>query len=396
MSSAPWPIPSLTITETVPTTTPSSVTPTTWWSNGSSAPDTPQRSVRLQVDLGVQQPPVDLRVGAPGDHRVEVCVGGRAQLEPLGAAWPEVGSGHGTCLPAGAGAPPPGYGTLARHEHRRVAAPRPDLVHRGPAQGRAARAPRGVGLAPDRRRARGPAPRQPGAAGPARPSRASSPSPTSPTSSTSTSPRSGCCARREDVRMLTYEVARDLAAQQVRYAELTMTPYTSVVRGIPIEAYTEAIEDARVAAERDHGVVLRWIYDIPGESGLESADATLSYALRPPARGAGRVRPRRPRDRRAARAVRAALRRRQGRRAALGAALGRVDRAAVGVGRPHPARRRADRPRHVVGAGPPRCSSTWPSTASRSRSARRPTSRPGSSSGSRSTRSGPCAMPASS
>ena len=54
--------------------------------------------------------------------------------------------------------------------------------------------------------------------------------------------------------MLTYEVARDLAAQQVRYAELTMTPYTSVVRGIPIEAYTEAIEDARVAAERDHGV----------------------------------------------------------------------------------------------------------------------------------------------
>ena len=58
-----------------------------------------------------------------------------------------------------------------------------------------------------------------------------------------------------------------------------MTPYTSVVRGIPIEAYTEAIEDARVAAERDHGVVLRWIYDIPGESGLESADATLSYAL---------------------------------------------------------------------------------------------------------------------
>jgi aminodeoxyfutalosine deaminase len=83
----------------------------------------------------------------------------------------------------------------------------------------------------------------------------------------------------EDVRMLTYEVARELAGQQVRYAELTMTPFTSVERGIPIEAYTEAIEDARVAAERDHGVVLRWIYDIPGESGLPAADATLSHAL---------------------------------------------------------------------------------------------------------------------
>ena len=67
--------------------------------------------------------------------------------------------------------------------------------------------------------------------------------------------------------------------QQVRYAELTCTPYTSVLRGIPIEAYTEAIEDARIAAERDFGLVLRWIYDIPGESGLPAADATLEYAL---------------------------------------------------------------------------------------------------------------------
>ena len=84
----------------------------------------------------------------------------------------------------------------------------------------------------------------------------------------------------EDVRLLTYEVAREMAeGQQIRYAELTCTPYTSVVTGIPIEAYTEAIEDARVAAERDFGLVLRWIYDIPGEFGVPSADATLDYAL---------------------------------------------------------------------------------------------------------------------
>jgi aminodeoxyfutalosine deaminase len=84
----------------------------------------------------------------------------------------------------------------------------------------------------------------------------------------------------DDVRLLTYEVAREMAEEQrIRYAELTCTPYTSVLRGIPIEAYTEAIEDARVAAERDFGLVLRWIYDIPGESGVPAADATLSYAL---------------------------------------------------------------------------------------------------------------------
>jgi aminodeoxyfutalosine deaminase len=88
----------------------------------------------------------------------------------------------------------------------------------------------------------------------------------------------------DDIRYLTYEVARELATtQQVRYAELTCTPYTSVLpddgdSGIPIEAYTEAIEDARFAAERDFGIVLRWIYDIPGESGMPAADATLSFA----------------------------------------------------------------------------------------------------------------------
>ena len=84
----------------------------------------------------------------------------------------------------------------------------------------------------------------------------------------------------EDVRLLTYEVAREMAqVQQVRYAELTCTPYTSVLAGVPIEAFTEAIEDARTAAERDFGIVLRWIYDIPGEFGVPGADETLGYVL---------------------------------------------------------------------------------------------------------------------
>ena len=85
---------------------------------------------------------------------------------------------------------------------------------------------------------------------------------------------------QDDLRLLTYEVAREMAeGQQIRYAELTCTPYTSFLAGIPIEAFTEAIEDARVAAERDFGLVLRWIYDIPGESGVPAADATLDFAL---------------------------------------------------------------------------------------------------------------------
>ena len=91
----------------------------------------------------------------------------------------------------------------------------------------------------------------------------------------------------EDIHYLTYEVAREMATEQgLRYAELTCTPYTSVrpdpakdFAGMSIEAYTEAIEAARVEAERDFGLVLRWIYDVPGEFGVPAADATIEYAV---------------------------------------------------------------------------------------------------------------------
>jgi aminodeoxyfutalosine deaminase len=84
----------------------------------------------------------------------------------------------------------------------------------------------------------------------------------------------------EDVRLLTYEIARDMARQNIRYAELTLTPYSSVKRGIPAAAFMEAIEDARKAAEAEFGTVLRWCFDIPGEAGLEAAEVTCDLALR--------------------------------------------------------------------------------------------------------------------
>lgn len=84
----------------------------------------------------------------------------------------------------------------------------------------------------------------------------------------------------DDIWTLTHQVGTDLAAQNVRYAELTLTPYTSVTRGIPAEAYVEAVEDARRRVEADTGLVLRWIFDVPGESGVPAADVTLDVALR--------------------------------------------------------------------------------------------------------------------
>ncbi|MDI3388365.1 adenosine deaminase [Streptomyces sp. B-S-A8] len=82
----------------------------------------------------------------------------------------------------------------------------------------------------------------------------------------------------EDIRLLTYEVARDMARQQIRYAELTVTPFSSTRRGIDPRAFMDAIEDARKAAEAEFGTVLRWCFDIPGEAGLESAEETVRLA----------------------------------------------------------------------------------------------------------------------
>ncbi len=84
----------------------------------------------------------------------------------------------------------------------------------------------------------------------------------------------------EDIWTLTYDVARDLAAQNVKYVELTCTPFTSIAVGISAEAYCEALEDARRRAETDFGMTMRWIFDIPGESGVPAADVTLDTALR--------------------------------------------------------------------------------------------------------------------
>jgi aminodeoxyfutalosine deaminase len=83
----------------------------------------------------------------------------------------------------------------------------------------------------------------------------------------------------EDVELLTYEVATDLAAQNVRYVELTLTPYSSIRGGIAAEAYCEAIESARRRARADLGVELAWCFDIPGQDGIPAAETTLDVAL---------------------------------------------------------------------------------------------------------------------
>lgn len=81
----------------------------------------------------------------------------------------------------------------------------------------------------------------------------------------------------EDVEMLVVGVARDLATQNVRYAELTVTPDSHLLMGIAPADVATALDNARRTARAEHDVELGWIFDIPGELGLESGERTIDW-----------------------------------------------------------------------------------------------------------------------
>ncbi|MFB9837315.1 adenosine deaminase [Actinoallomurus acaciae] len=94
---------------------------------------------------------------------------------------------------------------------------------------------------------------------------------------------SGLIREPEDVAALVVGAARDLAAQNVRYIELTVTPYTHVVTmGMPAPAVTEALDVA--AREVADLIEVAYVFDIPGEYGGEAARATADHALTHPPR----------------------------------------------------------------------------------------------------------------
>ena len=83
-----------------------------------------------------------------------------------------------------------------------------------------------------------------------------------------------------DVEALVVGAARDMADQAVRYAELTVTPDGHLLMGIAAEAIAAALATGRRRARDEHGVELAWVFDIPGELGLPSAERTIDWVER--------------------------------------------------------------------------------------------------------------------
>ena len=95
----------------------------------------------------------------------------------------------------------------------------------------------------------------------------------------------------EDFALVAYENGADMAAQNIRYRELTITPYTHTdfQDKLSIEALLEGLQDGRIRAQRDFGVEMRWVFDIPRNLSFPQRDGqtydprpaskTLAYAL---------------------------------------------------------------------------------------------------------------------
>lgn len=95
----------------------------------------------------------------------------------------------------------------------------------------------------------------------------------------------------EDFALIVHACGADMAAQNIRYRELTFTPFTHTNlqnKGLTIDHLLDGLETGRRQAQRDFGVEMRWIFDVPRNVSFRTengsydpypAERTLEYAL---------------------------------------------------------------------------------------------------------------------
>ena len=74
---------------------------------------------------------------------------------------------------------------------------------------------------------------------------------------------SSCLKTVSDFELIAYEFGADMNRQNIRYAEVTFTPPTSVTNpGLSFEAIMEGLNQGRARARTDFGIEFRWVLDI--------------------------------------------------------------------------------------------------------------------------------------
>ena len=89
----------------------------------------------------------------------------------------------------------------------------------------------------------------------------------------------------EDYEFITYEALRQLAGQNVRYAELTLSAGVILWMGGSVAESFAGVAEASRRAREDFGIRTAWIFDAVRQFGTESAMEVVSHAARLQDRG---------------------------------------------------------------------------------------------------------------
>ena len=94
----------------------------------------------------------------------------------------------------------------------------------------------------------------------------------------------------DDFSLIAYELGQDMVKQNIKYREVTFTPYTHTDysdKGLVIQDILLGLEDGRQSAQEKFDVEIRWVFDVGrnlsfdnnGNYDPEPAETTLDYAL---------------------------------------------------------------------------------------------------------------------
>jgi aminodeoxyfutalosine deaminase len=93
----------------------------------------------------------------------------------------------------------------------------------------------------------------------------------------------------DDFALIVYECGADMARQNIRYRELTITPFSHtnyLKKQMPIDELIAGLETGRQRAKADFGVEMRWVFDVPrnfcfstGSYNPQIAAQTVAFAI---------------------------------------------------------------------------------------------------------------------
>lgn len=99
-----------------------------------------------------------------------------------------------------------------------------------------------------------------------------------------------CLRTEEDYAEIAYEHGADMARQGIRYAEVTFSPSTHWLLGVPHDVYFAGLTRGRERARAELGVEIAWVFDIVRDVGTpertaRAADYTTATAIADRAHG---------------------------------------------------------------------------------------------------------------